>query len=67
MLKKRHRGNSCEGIFNIFQNEKEKNINENDIINNFNCSFKNLKDEFEEDHFDKGIIYENYSLDRIVI
>ena len=69
LFKKRHRLNSYEGLFNIFPNvEKDRNINEIDIINNFNCSFKNLKDEFEEDNFYKGIILDNctFSKDKIV-
>jgi hypothetical protein len=63
-LKKRHRFNSFEGIFNMYPELKEynttshfkKGIDEIEYANNFNCTFKNVKNDFDVDNIEEMIM-----------
>ncbi len=79
MLRKRNRLSSCDGIFNFDIGRDWVNINPNpthpvkkfdekeytEYIDNFNCTFKNIKNDFEiEKELEDMMLYKDNWFDR---
>ncbi len=64
LSKKRQRNNSFDNFLSIFEKEK-KNFDDVEILNSFNCSFKNVRDDFEEENYYKSDIFVDMSINNV--